>query len=128
MKRKILILLFLVGCSTERITEPIQDGISGVYQSVEYQEKITTFTVKLEIYQRGFDVTGTLKIDEANYSVRGSLKDGHLLLESDGGLLDVWIDQRGNYYPLAGALTWMGEMRAIRFQLISLLHNQGGML
>lgn len=133
MKKLIVVLLFVFGCNAEKIVEPIPEGISGVYKSVLYEKEVLeqfkieqTYKMQLELIQHDTDLVGKLSVDGINYSVSGTIIDNHLSLLFEKGIFDLWLDVKGNYYPLAGSCLFNGYARAIRFEKVSNLHNQGG--
>jgi hypothetical protein len=115
--------LLLTSCENE-ITSPAEEGISGNYKSVAYQEGYETFeNVSLELHQRSETVTGRFIDGGRKFTLQGTNINNHVYLEFSNGKLDMWIDVKGTYYPLAGSCLYDDDVRAIRFQLDN--HNQG---
>ena len=121
----ILVLFYavLAGCTAEPCA-PEDRTISGVYQSVPY-ENHPTYNIKLEILQDGDQLFGTVVKDGQKFNVWGRI-EGYIVIV-DGGFFDLNLAYNGTKaYPLAGNITWEGEQRALRLELISKIHNQGG--
>jgi hypothetical protein len=127
MKKLFFVLLFVFGCNVEKVVTPTPEGISGVYRSVAYMD-YKSYNVKLEILQRGDDLTGTVTTDES-YSIKGTMiRPNHARLFFSAGSLDLFLDLNGDYYPLSGQCIYKDEARPIRFEKIGKLHDQGMLL
>jgi len=133
-----IVLSTLFGGCEDRLVQPIEEGISGTYKSVFYDEATLkrydikqTYDIKFEVFQRGEVLTGNLKNNEDQIlPMNGTIKDvegisnQRVRLYYNSGNLDLFTDPKGNYYPLSGQCIYNNEARAIRFEKIGNLHSQ----
>ena len=132
-----IVLSTLFGSCEDRLIQPIEEGISGIYKSVFYDEATLekygikqTYDIKFEVLQRGEKLMGTIINGSQSLSMNGTIKNvegisnQRVQLYYNNGNLDLFTDPKGNYYPLAGQCIYNNEARAIRFQKIA-NHDQG---
>lgn len=142
----VILLFLLLGC--EKINAPQEEGITGVYQSVNYSQEdlqrldiVQTYDLKLELLQRGNIITGQITDLQSSekFELKGTieynyeLETNRIQLKFAYGGLDLfengWINDKEKFatypYQFIGQCIYYSGARAIRFKKTGELHNQG---